>query len=370
MTNKKARKSTTAITVERSTAVGRDQQPTEPKDRKPLAEEANRKRETTRKRTESDNDGVSGQDQLVDQCEEVIQSTRQPRKIDKKQNSGHATVPLQEQTKQSEGSKLTAENSNRSSKKRRRGNKIVMAVRVTQEEQERIEHGAKSGGVQISAEVAATSKVSSNESSWTCDVCGTTGFRTSQAFSSHKRCCSTDRTTAGTVVPKSGISLLPDCLKLSSSKLSDLSHLLVSGSIELFEATDADLEVQNGGSGNRNIEVGNIGIRCVHCSNGGVMRTGSVSYPNNLQTLPHNVYNMVHRHLLNSCQAITSDIRYRIVRAKLESTSQSVRRGGLGLPAYLKMVYAYYDLTDGGLKEGIYVLAHPSQIATPGYCRH
>jgi hypothetical protein len=153
-------------------------------------------------------------------------------------------------------------------------------------------------------------------------------------------------------VTQASLSLEPVALETERVKLSDFNLLIVK-SIELFEASATDVEMQHLGSGNRKIELGNVGIRCRHCAQLGVLTIGSVSYTNNLTTLPHNMYTMVARHLLESCSNVREDLKHQLLQAKKSSTSQSLRKGALGLPAYLRLLIELYGLTDDGKREGV-----------------
>ena len=183
---------------------------------------------------------------------------------------------------------------------------------------------------------------------WKCSVCGKNKFSTSQAFAGHWRCCNKGRN-----VTKSSLSLRPDAFHNEYLKLSDFSQI-ITDSIELFAATESDVEKQAVGNGRRKIEVGNIGIRCRHCARVGVLTVGSISYPNDLKTVPHNMYSMAKRHLMGNCHNVSYDLQQRLQLSKQCSTSQSMQKGAIGLPAYVRILIGYLDLTDDGKTKGVH----------------
>jgi hypothetical protein len=190
--------------------------------------------------------------------------------------------------------------------------------------------------------------VSSNSNGpWKCRICGKSNFQTSAAIAGHWRCCN-----KGSTVTQASLSLEPVALEKERVKLSDFNRLIVK-SIELFEASTTDVEMQHLGNGYRKIELGNVGIRCRHCAQLGVLTIGSISYTNDLKHLPHNMYTMVVRHLLESCHNVREHLKHQLLQAKTSSTSQSMRKGALGLPAYLRLLIDHYDLTDDGRREGV-----------------
>ena len=182
---------------------------------------------------------------------------------------------------------------------------------------------------------------------WKCSICGRDNFSTSQAFSGHWRCCN-----KGSHVTQLSLSLQPEVLRDEFAKLSDFNKLIL-GSMEFFEASESDVDKQVAGNGRRNIEVGNIGIRCKECVQTGVLTVGSISYTNDLKTLPHNMYVMTKRHLLGNCPNVVPTLRFELERSKKCSTSQSMTKGALGLPSYLRRLIASYELTDDGKANGV-----------------
>lgn len=182
---------------------------------------------------------------------------------------------------------------------------------------------------------------------WLCSICGKTEFTTSQAFAGHWRCCN-----KGSIVTEATLSLLPPEYRTAAGQLSDFNQLVTS-CIELFEATKSDCEKQNVGNGRRKVSVGNLGIRCRHCAKQGVMTIGSTAYTSDLKTIPHNIYVMVQRHLFQTCKSVSKHLKTELETTKKDSTSQSVKKGGLGLPTYLRMLNDHFKLTDDGKRDGV-----------------
>lgn len=182
---------------------------------------------------------------------------------------------------------------------------------------------------------------------WECTICGKNTFLTSQAFGGHWRCCN-----KGSSVTQAALSLRPEALQADRDKLSDFNKLITE-SIELFEASSTDVATQRIGNGRRAIELGNVGLRCRHCAELGVMTIGSIAYTNELKPLPHNMYTMVKRHLLETCKNVSEELRSTLLIAKKSSTSQSMTRGRIGLPAYLRTLITHFGLTDDGKKDGV-----------------
>ncbi|CAB9529423.1 expressed unknown protein [Seminavis robusta] len=85
--------------------------------------------------------------------------------------------------------------------------------------------------------------------------------------------------------------------------------------IELFEATPADVEAGTQGR-NRSIVLGQVGIRCRHCSALKLAdrARGSTYYPRKLQGLYQAGQNMSNSHLLQYCTRIPKEIRDELQR--------------------------------------------------------
>jgi hypothetical protein len=182
---------------------------------------------------------------------------------------------------------------------------------------------------------------------WKCAICGRDKFSTSQAFSGHWRCCN-----KGDHITQSDLCLQPEVLSDEFAKLSDFNRLIL-GSMEFFEASESDVIKQMVGNGRRSIEFGNVGIRCKSCVQVGVLTVGSISYTNDLKTMPHNLYVMTKRHLLGNCPNVIPSLRSDLKRSKKCSTSQSMKKGAVGLPTYLRLLNTCYELTDDGKANGV-----------------
>lgn len=150
------------------------------------------------------------------------------------------------------------------------------------------------------------------------------------------------------------VSLRPLCLEAKRNLLSDF-NVLVTESIELIEVSTDDVEkLQLGNRRKHHPRIGDVGIRCVYCAAKGIQPTGSNIYPQSLKTLPHNMYNMVVRHLMESCKNIPCSTQKRLINDKKKTTSQSMEKERIGLPVYLKLLTSEYGLADRGSNEGIH----------------
>lgn len=181
----------------------------------------------------------------------------------------------------------------------------------------------------------------------TCRNCGKTGFCTGQALYSHQLACH-----KGSMVGLC-VSLRPPSLNDSRIQLSEFNWK-VTEAIELIEVSPEDISelaktVQRG----RTPRVGDIGIRCVYCARKGIQPAGSNVYPKTLKSLPHNMYNLVVRHLLGSCQNIPKATQDELSENKTRTTKQSMMKDRIGLPVYLQMLTELFALTDLGEAQGI-----------------
>ena len=190
------------------------------------------------------------------------------------------------------------------------------------------------------------STTANTESPWKCSNCGKSDFKTSQAYGGHVRCCHA-RTITETTITLTPAPLIPNRKQLSEYNFS------LTASLELFEASEADVQKQMIGNGKRPIAVGNVGIRCSFCAMNKIMTAGSITYPHQLKFLPHDCFVMAKRHLLGNCKAIPTEIQRRLESTKKSSLSQSLRKHFIGLPIYLNMIVEIFDLTDDGVRNGI-----------------
>lgn len=181
---------------------------------------------------------------------------------------------------------------------------------------------------------------------WKCSACGKVAFFNSKGFGSHRILCSQS------AMKGASLSLRPDCMAASRGMLSDFNYL-VTESIEMVEVAQDDMERFAKTQRKRTPQVGNVGIRCVYCAANGVQPPGSMSCPDNLQSLPHNIYNMAQRHLLSSCKKIPKHIQVQLNVTKKTSLSQSMQKNHIGLPVYCKKLAYMFSLADNGTKEGI-----------------
>jgi hypothetical protein len=183
---------------------------------------------------------------------------------------------------------------------------------------------------------------------WVCTACGKKDFTARAGFLAHCRCCLSHNMTGRR------LTLRPACLQSKREKLSDF-NFHVTESIELVEASEIDIEtLTNHSNQNRRRmpQVGNVGIRCVHCD--GSIVVGALRFPDDLATIPHNMYSMVERHLLASCPKTDERVRQQLRDTKVLTTKQSMTKGRIGLPTYLKLLQTEFGLTDYGKKEGVH----------------
>lgn len=194
---------------------------------------------------------------------------------------------------------------------------------------------------------------------WMCQGCGKTEFTTNAGFQSHKRCCYRrcaisngshishsvatshhHRQQVCTLCPSS-----PPHLEQSRLLLSDFNQLVTQW-VDFIQATPEDVAVENTHNRRRRrpLQLGDVGVRCVACARVNHYSIGSVQYPKCLETLPHNVFLMVQRHLLGTCQHIPLTIKEQLEETKQHTTSQSMCKHRIGLPTYLKMIVEQYQL--------------------------
>ena len=193
-----------------------------------------------------------------------------------------------------------------------------------------------------------------SEGCWKCSICDKSDFRSKFAFNSHILIC---KASACNTATDGILSMKPSSLEIQRSQLSDF-NILVTESIELFELGEDDVERFAIRHRKRHPQCGDVGIRCVYCAEKGVQPPGSVSYPDNLKSLPFNVYNMTNRHLLLSCKNIPKHTQKELKTTKKNTTSQSMEKKSIGLPVYLKMLVHEFNLTDDkDEKQGIQRIA-------------
>jgi hypothetical protein len=138
--------------------------------------------------------------------------------------------------------------------------------------------------------------------------------------------------------------------------LSDF-NILVTDAVELIQlSTPEDIDRLKMSNKRRRLapKLGNIGIRCRYCAQNKLTSPpGSNVYPQSLKSLPHNIYNLVNRHLMSSCQNISREKQQQLVQDKKITTKQSMEKNRIGLPVYLRLLAEAFGLTDDGKSEGI-----------------
>ena len=109
---------------------------------------------------------------------------------------------------------------------------------------------------------------------------------------------------------------VPLSIEADERTLSEFQRL-VRKHIELFEAKQEDVE-SNAQGRNRPIVLGQVGIRCCHCSHlpPKLRCRGSTYYPTTLQGLYQAAQNMATGHLCKRCSHIPVELREELVRLK------------------------------------------------------
>jgi hypothetical protein len=104
---------------------------------------------------------------------------------------------------------------------------------------------------------------------------------------------------------------------------------LVRKQIELFEATEKDLEDSAQGR-NRSICPRQVGIRCRHCGRQPAKNRakGAVFFPSRLVGLYQTAQNLANSHLVKDCKVIPTDIREDLLRIRLSNTTKETTTDG------------------------------------------
>lgn len=145
-------------------------------------------------------------------------------------------------------------------------------------------------------------------------------------------------------------SLIPALLADQAECLSDFCHLVIR-SLDLYQIQASDLPLPT--RGQFEIREGTIGIRCRYCAKKRSMSVASIYFPGNLQLVSTNVYRIADRHLMALCPHIPENLRLQLKELKVETTRQSMTKGRIGLPTYLKAVIDYHNLVPFSNSKGI-----------------
>jgi hypothetical protein len=100
--------------------------------------------------------------------------------------------------------------------------------------------------------------------------------------------------------------------------------------IEFFEANIDDVDSTTQGR-NKPINLGQVGIRCRHCSNKvspKQRQRGACYYPTKLDGIYQSAYNLTSIHLLERCQFIEDSLRYQLTTLRDNNSTASTTRGG------------------------------------------
>jgi hypothetical protein len=104
---------------------------------------------------------------------------------------------------------------------------------------------------------------------------------------------------------------------------------LVRKQIELFEATDADLNASAQGR-NKPIILGQVGIRCRHCATlpPAQRAKGAVYFPSQLKGLYQTAQNMSNEHILKDCRQVPDETRETLAKLRGKKNRRSSAAGG------------------------------------------
>jgi len=106
-------------------------------------------------------------------------------------------------------------------------------------------------------------------------------------------------------------------------------QMLVRKQIELFEANCDDVDTNAQGR-NKEITLGQVGLRCRHCSMlpQSERKRGSVYYPAKLDGIYQAAQNMASIHLCEHCQSIPSDLREQLIQFRNDNGGKKASGGG------------------------------------------
>jgi hypothetical protein len=126
---------------------------------------------------------------------------------------------------------------------------------------------------------------------------------------------------AGNLEDEDSSAGIPMSLPSDESNLSEY-QCLIRAQIELFEARNQDIECNAQGR-NKPIKVGQVGIRCKHCTilPPGRRPRGAVYFPAKLPGLYQAAQNMAINHFTESCASIPEATRARILRLKAKKAT-------------------------------------------------
>jgi hypothetical protein len=104
---------------------------------------------------------------------------------------------------------------------------------------------------------------------------------------------------------------------------------LVRKQIELFEATEADLNASAQGR-NKPIILGQVGIRCRHCATfpPAQRAKGAVYFPSQLKGLYQTAQNMSNEHILKDCREVPRATREALLKLREKKNKRSTVAGG------------------------------------------
>ena len=115
-----------------------------------------------------------------------------------------------------------------------------------------------------------------------------------------------------------------------------MKKVLVRKNVELFEAKEEDV-TSNAQGRNKPINLGQVGIRCVHCAKIPPPQRvrGAQYYPSKMDGLYQAAQNLANGHLLDGCPLIPVATREELIRLKAKKSS-----AGGGKAAWAERVHA------------------------------
>lgn len=127
------------------------------------------------------------------------------------------------------------------------------------------------------------------------------------------------------LAPGEGMPLL---LPNDKALLSDY-QILIRESLEFFEVQASDMLSSVPGR-KKNVEVGQVGIRCRYCAHRPAhwKGRGAVYFPGNLASVYQAAQNMASNHLLKACEELPADVNEKFAAARQKQKEETRRSGG------------------------------------------
>lgn len=186
---------------------------------------------------------------------------------------------------------------------------------------------------------------------------------------SHHSLASSEGESLDSTLPPTRFNLVPTdsrTIQDEAAKLTTFNRLTVEA-LDLYQVTADDLPLlaARRKKSLTNVPIGSVGIRCRYCAaHDATMTTvGSLLFPGRLASLSAILYHMRERHLVGTeCPHLPTSVHTRFRQLQQTSTgagSRSVSGSGrkgqpvVGLPSYLRVVMAHYQVVDNPRGNGI-----------------